>query len=115
MLIRAATRAAACEFAGNDDSGDAADTVILRFGRCLGLMHVVNHDLVRRTDNPLDEFDRFLACGTSCTKNFDFLLCGHGVLLENLLDFLLTTVGTGCGIIRGVPARPCIPERSDYQ
>jgi hypothetical protein len=78
-------------------------------------MHVVNHDLVRRTGNPFDEFDRFLACGTSCAKYFDFLLCGHGVLLKNLLDFLLTTVGTGCGIVRGVPARPRIPERSDYQ
>jgi len=99
MLIRAATRAAACEFTVNDDSGDAADTVILRFGRCLGLMHVMNHDLVRRTGNPFDEFDRFFACGTSCAENFDFLLCGHGVLLRDLLDFLLTTVGADCGIV----------------
>jgi hypothetical protein len=61
MLIRATPRAAACEFTVNDDSGDAADTVILRFGHCLGLMHVMNHDLVRRTGNPFDKFDGFFA------------------------------------------------------
>jgi hypothetical protein len=99
MLVRATTRAAACEFTVNDDSRDAADTVILRFGRYLRFMHVVDYDLVRRTGNPLDEFDRFFACGTSCTENFDFLLCGHGVLLRDLLDFLLTTVGADCGIV----------------
>jgi len=58
-------------------------------GGCLGLVHVMNHDLVRRTGNPFDEFDRFLACGTSCTENFDFLPCSHGVLLKNLLDSCL--------------------------
>jgi len=101
MLIRPAPRAASCEFTVNDDSGDAAQTVILRFGRRFGLMHVVDHDLVRRTDNPFDEVDRFFACGTSRAENFYLLLCGHGVLLKNLLDFLLTAVGTGFGIVRG--------------
>src|SRR6267143_2416965 len=115
MLIRAAACAASCEFTVNDDSGNAADAVVLRFGADLGLVHVVDHDFVRRAGNPFDEFDRFFACGTSCAENFDSLLCGHGVLLKNLLDFLLTTVGTGCGIVRSVPARPCIPERSAYQ
>jgi len=78
-------------------------------------MHVMNHDLVRRTSNPFDEFDRFFACRASCAENFDFLLCGHGVLLKNLLDFLLITVGTDCGIFRNVPARPGIPKRSEDQ
>src|SRR5260370_42537643 len=115
MLIRATTRAASCEFAVNDDSRNAADAVMLCFGGDLGLVHVVDHDLVRRAGNTFDEFDRFFACGTSCAENFDFLLCGHGVLLKNLLDFLLTTVVTGCGIVRGVPASTRIPELSDYQ
>jgi hypothetical protein len=46
MFIRATAGATSCEFAVNDDSRDAANAVILRFGGYLRLMHVVDYDLV---------------------------------------------------------------------
>src|SRR5713101_2010540 len=115
MLIRAAASAAAGELTVDDNRGDAADAELLRFGGSLGLMHVVDHDLVRRTGYSFHQFDGFLASGTACAEDFDFLLCGHSGLLRSFLEFLLTTVGTDCGIFRGIPTGPCIPERSDYQ
>jgi len=83
MLIRAAACAAACKLAVNDNSRDTADAVLFRLGGRLGLMHVMDHNLVRRTGYSFDEFDGFLACGTARAEDFDFLSCGHGVLLKN--------------------------------
>jgi hypothetical protein len=42
VLIQTAPRAAACEFSVNHDGGHAADAVLLRFGRYLRLVHVVD-------------------------------------------------------------------------
>ena len=61
MLVRAATRTAPCEFAVNNDRGHAADPVVPRLGCYFRLLHVVNHDLMRRTGYLLDELDCLLA------------------------------------------------------
>jgi len=82
MLIRAAAFAAACKLTVNDNSRDTADAVLFRLGGRLRLMHVMDHNLVRRTGYFLHEFNGFLACGTSRAEDFDFLSCGHGVLLK---------------------------------
>jgi hypothetical protein len=47
----------------------------------------MDHYLVRRTRYSLYEFDGFLACGTTRAEDFDFLSCGHTVLLKMFLDF----------------------------
>ncbi len=61
MFVRAAISAASSELAIRDDGGHAPNAVLLCLGCDFGLVHVVNHYLVRRTSYPFDEFDCFLA------------------------------------------------------
>jgi len=61
MFIGTATSAAPGEFAVNHDSRHAANAKSLRFGRHVGLVHVMDDNLVGRTGNPPNEFDGFLA------------------------------------------------------
>src|SRR5437867_3195259 len=74
-LIRAAASAAACKLTINDNSRDTADAVLFRLGGRLGLMHVMDHNLVRRSGYSFDEFDGFLAGRTARAEDFDFLSC----------------------------------------
>src|SRR5437899_11419169 len=48
-LIRAAACAAACKLSVNDNGRDTTDAVLFRLGGRLGLMHVMDHNLRRRT------------------------------------------------------------------
>ena len=82
MFVCAAASAAFREFTVNDDSRDLANAVILRW--------TLSQTDACRVSGPrakarqfFDKFDRFFACGTSCTENFDFVLSGHEVLLSN--------------------------------
>jgi hypothetical protein len=61
MFIRATASAAPCQFTVNYDCGHASDTVMHSFGCDFGLVHVMDHHLMRRTGYPLDEVDCFLA------------------------------------------------------
>jgi len=61
MLIRATARATPGEFAINHDGGNASDAVMLRFGSHFGLLHIVDHYLMRRSSKALNYLDCFLA------------------------------------------------------
>src|SRR5713226_10449082 len=66
----------------NHDGGYAANAVVFGLAGCLGLLHVVDHDFVRRASKPLNQFNGFLAGRATCAEDFDFPLCVHCVLLR---------------------------------
>src|SRR6266852_9327221 len=79
MIIRAPARAAPSEFAVDDNGRNTSDAVLLRFGSHIGLLHILDHNLMRRPSKTLNYLDCFLARRTTCTEDFDFLFCSHGV------------------------------------
>src|SRR6516225_9715704 len=85
VLVRAATRTAAGEFAVNHNGRHAADAVLLRLGSNFGLLHVVEDYLVRTTRQPLDELDCLLASRTAGTEDFDLLSRCHVFSSSNAL------------------------------
>jgi len=73
MLIGATASATPGEFAVNYDSGQTANAVVLRLGSDFGLVHVVDHYVMRGTSYPLNKLYCFLARRTTCAENFNFL------------------------------------------
>lgn len=59
MLIRAAACAAPCEFAVNYNGGHAADAITPGLGCYFGLLHIMDHYLMRRTSKALNHLDCF--------------------------------------------------------
>ena len=62
MLVWTTTRAASRELTVNHHGWHTANAVLLGLRRPVGLMHVVDHDFMRRTDQSFDDIDCFLAC-----------------------------------------------------
>jgi hypothetical protein len=61
MLIGSASGAAFGEFAVNDNGRNTSDAILLRFGNHFGLLHIVDHNLMRRPGEALNYLDCFLA------------------------------------------------------
>src|SRR5260370_7218193 len=79
MFIRAPARAAPSEFAVDDNGRNTSDAVLLRFGSHIGLLHILDHNLMRRPSKTLNYLDCFLARRTTRTEDFAFLFCTHRV------------------------------------
>jgi hypothetical protein len=87
LLIRTATRAAPSEFGVNRDGGHAADTIPLRLGCSLRLVHVMDDYLVGRPSEAFDNVYSFFTRWASSAEDFN-LLCSHDVLLSIVFDFV---------------------------
>jgi hypothetical protein len=61
MFIRATSGAASGEFAINHNGRNASDAVLPRLGSHVGLLHIVDHNLMRRPGKAFNYLDRFLA------------------------------------------------------
>jgi len=61
VLFRARPNTTRSELAVSHNGGYASNAVVLRLGSRLGLLHVVDHDFVRRASKPLNQLNGFLA------------------------------------------------------
>jgi hypothetical protein len=62
VLVRPTTGAAPGKLAVNHHGGNTSHAVLLRLGSNVRLLHIVDHNLVRRPRKPFNYFDCFLAC-----------------------------------------------------
>ncbi len=79
VLVRPTTRAAPGKLAVNDDGRNTSHAVLLRLGSHVGLLHIVDHYLMRRPGKALNYLDCFFARRTPCAENFNSLSCSHSV------------------------------------